>query len=108
LGRIAAQLPLMLVAALRTGFRRPELDSLVRSWSGRGALEITLASLSERASADHPLVRTVLADDLPPSARQALHGQIAQAFRKPVGAGAGGGTSPCCRLSAAASCPRVR
>jgi predicted ATPase len=52
LGRIAGQLPLLLVAALRAGPRRPEPDALVRSWSDRGALEIKLTSLPERASTD--------------------------------------------------------
>ncbi len=39
-----------------------------------------LAALPDRLSFRHPLLRAALADALPASARQALHGQIAQAL----------------------------
>jgi hypothetical protein len=52
LGQITRQLPLLLVAAARTGVHRPELDALIRSWRDQGAVEITLGSLPEPACAD--------------------------------------------------------
>ena len=39
-----------------------------------------LIALPGQLAFQHPLVRAVLADFLPSSARQALHGQIAQAL----------------------------
>jgi DNA-binding CsgD family transcriptional regulator len=53
-----------------------ELLSQVTEATGTGVL----IALPGRLAFQHPLVRAALADSLPSSARQALHGQIAQAL----------------------------
>jgi predicted ATPase len=57
---------------------RPVTDLLgsVREASAAGLL----TAQADRLAFRHPLVRTALDDELPMSARQALHGQIAQAL----------------------------
>jgi predicted ATPase len=66
------------VADVAAVLGRPVTDLLgqVAEATGTGVL----TELPGRLAFRHPLVRAVLADSLPSSARQALHGQIAQAL----------------------------
>ena len=66
------------VAEVAAVLGRPvtELLGQVSEATGTGVLTM----LPDRLAFRHPLVRAVLADSLPSSARQALHGQIAQAL----------------------------
>ena len=66
------------VADVAAVLGRPVTDVLGQVAEGTSAG--VLAALPGRLVFRHPLVRVVLADSLPSSARQALHGQIAQAL----------------------------
>src|SRR5258708_3032318 len=47
LGRVAGQLPLLLVAVRRSGAGGPDVEALARSWLGHGAVQIVLGPLPD-------------------------------------------------------------
>src|SRR5215475_3498508 len=49
LGRVAGQLPLLLVAARRSGAGAPDTEALARAWLGHGAAQIALGPLPDAA-----------------------------------------------------------
>jgi DNA-binding NarL/FixJ family response regulator len=78
LGRVAGQLPLLLVAVRRSGAGGPETETLARTWLGHGAVQVTLGPLPE--SVVHQLVADLAGG--PPG--PALRGLVSGAAGNPL------------------------
>ena len=78
LGRVAGQLPLLLVAARRSGAGGPDTDALIRSWLGHGAVQVALGPLPEEA------VSRLVADLAGGQPGPALRGLVSGAAGNPL------------------------
>jgi len=72
LGRVAGQLPLLLVAVRRSGTGGRDTDALTRTWLGHGAVQITLGPLPDAAVSQ--LVADVAGGQPGPSLRGLVSG----------------------------------
>jgi DNA-binding CsgD family transcriptional regulator/tetratricopeptide (TPR) repeat protein/chloramphenicol 3-O-phosphotransferase len=78
LGRVAGQLPLLLVAVRRSGAGDPDVDALTRSWLGHDAARIVLGPLPD------PAVSRLVADLAGGEPGPALRGLVSGAAGNPL------------------------